>query len=101
MASANVELHRRMNVAFNARDVTDPVLPLIPRPRGRPPSRGAAGVAGLAASANVDLVRSIYAAWGRGDFSPTECLHPEDGKVTRFVAYWDRDRALADLGLKA
>jgi ketosteroid isomerase-like protein len=132
-------------------------------------------------SANLDLVRSIYAAWGRGDFSATEWLHPEiefvmvggpspgtwmglagmaagtreflsaweglraeaekyreldgervlvlihhrgrgktsgvelgrmqtrnaalfqvhDGKVTRFVAYWDRERALADLGLAA
>jgi len=133
----------------------------------------------LSASGNVDLVRSIYAAWEHGDFSSTECLHPEvefvmvggpvpgtwtglarmaegtheflsawedlrveaeeyreldgervlvlihhrgrgrtsglelgqmqtknaalfhvrDGKVTRFVAYWDRDRALADLGI--
>jgi ketosteroid isomerase-like protein len=128
---------------------------------------------------NVEIVRSIYAAWERGDFSATEWLHPEiefamvggpspgtwtglagmaeatheflsawenlraepeeyreldgervlvlihhrgrgktsglelgqiqaknaalfhvrDGKVTRFVAYWDRERALADLGL--
>ena len=132
-------------------------------------------------SANVDLVRSIYAAWERGDFSSVEWAHPEiefvladlgpdggswkglsamaeawrtylgawqeyrtevdeyrelddervlvlvnyrgrgrtsglelgrlrarqaqvlhvrDGKVTRFVNYWARDRALADLGLK-
>ena len=131
------------------------------------------------ASANVDLVRSIYAAWGRGNFSATEWVHPEiefvmvggpspgtwtglagmaeatheflsawedlraeaeeyreidgervlvlihhrgrgktsglelgqmrsqgatlwhirDGRVRRLVAYWDRDRAFAGLGL--
>jgi ketosteroid isomerase-like protein len=130
-------------------------------------------------SANLDLVRTIYAGWERGDFAQTEWLHPEiefvmvggpspgswtglagmakgsrdflsawedfraeaedymeidgervlvllrhrgrgktsglelaqmrtngaalfhvrDGKVTRFVAYWDRNRAFADLGL--
>jgi ketosteroid isomerase-like protein len=128
-------------------------------------------------SANLDLVRSLYAAWERGDFRSTDWAHPEiewlmaggptpgrwtgraemtegwrdflsawadfhaevetyreidegrvlvlvrrtargktsrvqvdvkaadlfhikTGKVTKFVAYWDRDRALADLGLK-
>src|SRR2546426_11893838 len=131
-------------------------------------------------SENLDLVRSIHAAWERGDFSSAEWAHPEieyviadgpapgswtglagmaegwrdvlgaweglggaadeyrelddervlvlvrrsgrgkssglelgqlrsrgaalfhvrDAKVTRFVMYWDRDRAFADLGLK-
>jgi ketosteroid isomerase-like protein len=131
------------------------------------------------ASANLDLVRSIHAAWERGDYSSVEWAHPEiefviadgpspgswtglagmeegwrdflsaweelrievdeyreldgerilvlvhfsargktsgleleqmkakgaelfhvrGGKVTRAVAYWDRERALADLGL--
>ena len=129
-------------------------------------------------SENLDLVRSIYAAWERGDFSPAEwadpaiefvrvggvsagsvtgtsgmaaawsswldvwedfraraeeyrdlgervlvltdfsgagktsgieldqmqtrgahLFHISDGKVVKLVTYWDRDRALADLGL--
>jgi ketosteroid isomerase-like protein len=132
-------------------------------------------------SSNLDLVRSIYAAWERGDYSSAEWAHPEiefvmadgpepgsweglarmaeswrdvlgtweelhaeaeefleidservlvlnhssgrgkvsgfdlaevpwkganlfhihDGKVMRLVIYWDREHALADLGLAA
>ena len=54
------------------------------------------------------LVLSSYS--GRGKRSGLEVgqmraegamlFHVRDGKVTRFVGYWDRERALADLGLE-
>jgi ketosteroid isomerase-like protein len=53
------------------------------------------------------LVLSRYS--GRGKTSGLELgqmgakgatlFHIRDGKVTRFVGYWDRERAIADLGL--
>ena len=78
-------------------------------------------------SANVELVRSIYAKWERGEYGSVEwagseieyvfadrkasglhlqvkgaCLfHVRDAKVTRLVVYRDRDRVFADLGLSS
>jgi ketosteroid isomerase-like protein len=56
-------------------------------------------------SENLDLVRSIYAATERGDYSSAEWAAPDivyvrDGKVTKVVKYFARERALADLGLR-
>jgi hypothetical protein len=80
------------------------------------------------APVNLDLLRSLYAAWKRGDYSSAEWAHPEieyvfaDGPtpgswrglagmaegMRELLSAWDdyrvqadeyRERALADLGL--
>ena len=56
----------------------------------------------MSASKNVDLVRSIYADWERDDWNSAEwanLFQITGGEVTRLVLYFDRDRALADVGL--
>jgi ketosteroid isomerase-like protein len=50
-------------------------------------------------------VLNLYTAKGKASGLPVEArganvFHIADGRVSTLVHYWDRDRALADLGLK-
>ena len=59
---------------------------------------------------DAERVLVLFKTVGRGKTSGVELeqtyvkgavvFHVRDGKVTRLVQYWDRDRALADLGLE-
>src|SRR5436189_254866 len=50
---------------------------------------------------NGELVRAICARWEHGPISATTAVlfQFRGGQVTRLVLYWDRARALADLGV--
>ena len=48
-------------------------------------------IAGVGRTSGVDI--------GRVHKGGANLFHLRNGKVTRFALYWDRDRALADLGL--
>jgi hypothetical protein len=51
-------------------------------------------------SEHLELVRSIFAAWERGDLSSGEWAGHES-EFAIALTYFDRERAFADRGLKA
>jgi len=127
--SANVELVRSIydeweRGDFGRADWADPEIEYVTD--GGPDPGGSTGLGPLAA-ANRDFL-SVWTGWrihadsfreldgervlvltsrgGRGRASGLEVweasanlFHIRGGRVTRLVFYWDRDRALADLGL--
>ncbi|HUH81963.1 MAG TPA: nuclear transport factor 2 family protein [Solirubrobacteraceae bacterium] len=128
--SANVELVRSIYADwergnFGRADWVDPEIEYLTE--GGPDPGGSTGLAPLAA-ANRDFL-SLWTDWrihadsfraldgervlvltsrgGRGRASGLEIWEPSanlfhirDGRVTRLVFYWHRERALADLGLE-
>ncbi|HEV2923015.1 MAG TPA: hypothetical protein VGW98_03215 [Solirubrobacteraceae bacterium] len=128
MSSANLELVRSICAAWRRGDYTsvdwaDPEIEFViadgPEP-GR--SRGLAGLAPLRdfqssweeyhsealeyRALDEERVLVLTYAIGRGRASGLELgqmranvFHVRAGKVTKLIAYWDRDRAFADVGL--
>ena len=132
MSSANLELVRSIYAAWQRGDYSSTgwAHPEIEYVRADGPSPGSwTGPAGMAQGARADLevwegfrgegedyreldgerVLVLVDYSGRGKTSGlelgqmrtkgAELFHVRDGKVTRLVIYWDRERAFADLGL--